>query len=175
MLGVHRNLKQKEFFRSSEGFLRAALTGHGHPGPLWKIAKMALFNPCMEFEKNLGQKSSSDVLWKCHWVIFFPKVSQALSKCFSKWINWIISRIPPWIWKILFVLSSYEFLAMLEGKIWKCLFSRVQCDEITVCTHTLTGFFSENFMSTKLNEQLIYTDLQNVRKKYLLHTVAFRS
>ena len=57
---------------------------------------------------------------------FFPKVSQAPSKCFSKWINWInwiISRIPRWIWKILFVLSSYEFLAMLEvpffyGSIW---------------------------------------------------------
>ena len=66
---------------------------------------------------------------------FFPKVSQAPSKCFSKWINWInwiISRIPCWIWKILFVLGSYEFLAMLEGKIWKCPFSRVQSDEITV-------------------------------------------
>ena len=34
LLGIHRNLKQKEFFRSSEGFLRTALTGHGHPGPL---------------------------------------------------------------------------------------------------------------------------------------------
>ena len=42
------------------------------------------------------------------------------------------SRIPHWIWKILFVLSSYEFLAMLEGKIWKCPFFRVQSDEITV-------------------------------------------
>ena len=30
-----------------DAFLRAALTGHGHPSPLWKIAKMALFNPCM--------------------------------------------------------------------------------------------------------------------------------
>jgi hypothetical protein len=28
----------------------AALTVHGHPGPVRKIAKMALFDPCMEFE-----------------------------------------------------------------------------------------------------------------------------
>jgi hypothetical protein len=51
---------------------------------------------------------------------FFPKVSQALPKCFFKWINWINwikSRFPCWIWNILFVLSSYEFLAILEGKI----------------------------------------------------------
>ena len=32
--GIHRHPMQKEFFRSTEGFLRAALTGHGHPGPL---------------------------------------------------------------------------------------------------------------------------------------------
>ena len=44
---VHRNPKQKEFLKSSERFLRAVLTGHGHPSPFWKIAKMALFNPCM--------------------------------------------------------------------------------------------------------------------------------
>ena len=109
---------QKEFFRSTEGFLRAALTGHGHSGPLWKIAKMALFNPSMEFEIFLGQMSSFDALWKCHLVIF-SQVLQAPSKCFYKWINWIDLRIPRWIWKILFVLSSYEFLAMLEGKIGK--------------------------------------------------------
>ena len=64
---------------------------------------------------------------------FFPKVSQALSKCFSKWINWIISRIPWWIWKILFVFSSYEFLSMWEAKIRKVPFYRVQSFEITVC------------------------------------------
>ena len=41
---------QKEFLKSCEGFLRAALTVHGHPGPVWKIAKMVLFDPWMEFE-----------------------------------------------------------------------------------------------------------------------------
>ena len=39
--------KQKEFLKSTEGFLRAKLTGHSHPSPVWKIAKMTLFNPCM--------------------------------------------------------------------------------------------------------------------------------
>ena len=34
LLGIHQHPMQKEFFRSTEGFLRAALTGHGHPGPL---------------------------------------------------------------------------------------------------------------------------------------------
>ena len=66
---------QKEFFKSCEGFLRAALTVHGHPGPVQKIAKMALFDLCMELEKTLGQITSFD---------FY---------------------------------DSYEFLAMLEGKI----------------------------------------------------------
>ena len=32
-LGIQRNPKQKDFFDSCEGFLMAALTGHGHPGP----------------------------------------------------------------------------------------------------------------------------------------------
>ena len=32
------------------------------------------------------------------------------------------SRIPRWISKIIFVLGSYEFLAMLEGKTRKGLF-----------------------------------------------------
>jgi hypothetical protein len=53
---------QKEFLKSCEGFLRAALTVHGHPGPVSKIAKMALFDPCKEFEKILGQMTSFEVL-----------------------------------------------------------------------------------------------------------------
>jgi hypothetical protein len=39
------------------------------------------------------------------------------SKSLSERINWIISKIPHRISKILFVYGSYEFLAMLEGKI----------------------------------------------------------
>ena len=73
---------QKEFFKSTEGFLRAALTGHGHPGPLWKIAKMALFNPCMEFEKILGQMSFFNALWKCHLAIFSKKCPKLRASAF---------------------------------------------------------------------------------------------
>ena len=49
LLGIHRHPMQKEFLKSCEGFLRAALTVHGHPGSVWNIAKMAIFDPCMEF------------------------------------------------------------------------------------------------------------------------------
>ena len=38
--------------------MRAALTVHGHHGPLQKIAKMALFYPCMKIKKFLDQKYS---------------------------------------------------------------------------------------------------------------------
>ena len=48
---------------------------------------------------------------------FIQKMSQAPSKCLSERINWIISRIPHRISKIIFVYGSYEFLAVLEGKI----------------------------------------------------------
>ena len=53
-LSVHRHPKEKEFLKSTEGFLRVALTVPGHHGPVWKIARMALFDPCMEFENFLG-------------------------------------------------------------------------------------------------------------------------
>ena len=132
LLEIHRHPMQKEFFRSTEGFLRAGLTGHGRPGPLWKIAKMALFNPCMEYDFFLAKclllmHCESAILW------FFPKNVPSSFHVLFKWINWIKSRIPRWNWKILFVLSSYEFLAMLEGKIGEGPFFRVQSDELTVC------------------------------------------
>ena len=52
------------------------------------------------------------------------------------------SRIPRWIWKIILVLDSYGFLAMLEGKKWKGLFLlgfnlvKTQCG-----LHTWLDFF----------------------------------
>ena len=71
-------------------------------------------------------------------------MSQPLSKCFFKWINWIKPRIPCWIWKNLFVLSCpnwAEFLAMLEGKIGKGPFFRVQSDELTVWEVSLKSLY----------------------------------
>ena len=81
----------------------------------------------------MSQTTSFEELWKCH-CLNLSKIClrpcPAPSKCLSEKINWIISRIPRWIWKILFVLSLYEFLAMLEGKIRKGPFFRVQFDEM---------------------------------------------
>ena len=66
---------QKEVLKSCEGFLKAALTVHGHPGPLQKIAKMALFDLCMELV-ILGQMTS----FKCS--IEKKKFCLALSNSF---------------------------------------------------------------------------------------------
>ena len=78
--GIHRNPKQKEFFNSCEGFLMADPTGHSPPSPFWKIAKMALFYPWMNFEIFVGQITSFEVLWKCHFVIL-SKMCLRLRPC----------------------------------------------------------------------------------------------
>ena len=47
------NIKLCKRKKSFEPFWRAALTEHGHSSQsadIWKIAKMALFNPCMKFD-----------------------------------------------------------------------------------------------------------------------------
>ena len=53
---------------------------------------------------------------------FIQNMSQALSKYLKQWINWIISKMHPSIWKILFVLGANEYLERLEGKIRQFLF-----------------------------------------------------
>jgi hypothetical protein len=81
---------------------------------------MALFDTCMEFEKFLDQMTSFEVLLKCRSLTLSKKIVRlcpAPSKCLSERINWIISRIPHRISKILFVYGSYELLSMLEGEI----------------------------------------------------------
>ena len=78
------------------------------------------FDKNMEFEFFLGQMTSFELLLKCHSLTVSKKclrLRPAPSKCLSERINWIISTIPHRISKILFVYGSYEFLAMLEGKI----------------------------------------------------------
>ena len=47
-------------------------------------------------------------------------------------INWIISKIIHRISKILFVYGSYEFLAMLEGKIREAPFLKVHSGKLAV-------------------------------------------
>ena len=64
--------------------------------------------------------TSFEVLLKCHALNLsqkFLRLRPAPSKCLSERINWIISTIPHRISKILFVYGSYEFLAVVEGKI----------------------------------------------------------
>ena len=110
----------KKNFWNCEGFLRVALTVHGHPGPVWKIARMALFDPCIEFENFLNQITSFEVLLKCHSLTSSRKclrLRPAPSKRLSEKINWIIARIPHRISKILFIDGSNELPAMLKGKI----------------------------------------------------------
>ena len=118
--GIHRHPMQKEFLKSCEGFLMAALTVHGHLGPVWKNSKMALFDPCMEIKFFFGPNDKFEVLLKCHFLTLSKKclrLRPAPSKCLFESLDWIISRIPHRIAKILFVYGSYEFLATLEGKI----------------------------------------------------------
>ena len=94
-----------------------------------RIAKMALFNPCMKFKKKNWVKL---ILLKCFesatkWL--YPKhVSGSVQvlKTADKWINWIISKMHHSIWKILSVLGADEYLERLEGKIRKCLFFYVK-------------------------------------------------
>ena len=115
--------------KSSKGFLRVALTGHGHPGPVWKIAKMALFDACIEFEIFLGQMTSFEVLWKCHCLRLHP----APSKCLSERIIWIISRIPRWISKIILSRVPMNPKQCWKAKLERAYSFRVQSGKITVC------------------------------------------
>ena len=88
------------------------------------------------------------LLMHCESAIY-PKVSQAPSKCFFKWINWIDwikSRIPRWIWKILLVLSFYEFLAMLEGKIGKGPFLGFNLMNLQCALEGTKSFYRLNFL-----------------------------
>jgi hypothetical protein len=86
-LGINRHPKQKEFLNSCEGFLRAALTGHSHPSPFCKIAKMALFNPCMKLEIFFWPNVYIWSAKKLSFRNFIQNISQAPSKCLSKWIK----------------------------------------------------------------------------------------
>ena len=97
LLEIHWNWKKK--LKSSEEFLRAALIGHGDPGPFWKIAKM--------------QNDFIKVRWKCSLSILSKNMSQAPSKCLFErifWVDWIISRIPSWISKF-FVCFGFLWIS----------------------------------------------------------------
>ena len=68
----------------------AILTGHSHPDPFWKNAKMALFDPCMEFEIFFVP---NEIIWDAMKVPLFDfiksmsQVDPAPSKCLSERMN----------------------------------------------------------------------------------------
>ena len=123
--------------------------GHpGHPGPVWKIAKMALFDPCMEFEIFLDQMTSFEVLLKCHSLTLSKKClrhrpsaylrdylnnpSQDFKNSFCLWFLWIFSKAE-------------------EGPFFK-----VQSDRITVCSpfwwpRKFKGIFGD-FFPTQMHD-----------------------
>ena len=58
----------------------------------WKIAKMALLNPCMKFKKFFGQKHSFEALWKWQQEKIFttcPRVRQIQDLCRKKYTKGI--------------------------------------------------------------------------------------
>ena len=88
--------------------------------------------------------TSFEGLWKCHCLNLSKnclRLRPAPTKCLSERINWIISIIPHRISKILFAYSSYEFLAMLEGKIRETPFLKVQSSKITVFSSQFQTWF----------------------------------
>ena len=106
---------------------------------------MALFDPCMEFDFFLDQMTSLEVLLKCHSLTLSKKclgLRPALSKYLSQRINWIISRIPHRISKIIFALGADGFLSVQEGKIREAPFFKVQSGKITVWAVTVTKITS---------------------------------
>ena len=93
--------------------MRANLTGHGHPSRFWKIAKMALFYPWLEFKKILDQITAFEVLWKCHIVI----LSKLCLKCM---VNFLLS-IPKKNYII--ILSPRHFINQFGSThIWRQMF-----------------------------------------------------
>ena len=67
---------------------------------------------CMEFENKSGKMPSFDAVWFLG--VFSKKVSNAPSKCVSKWKNWISWMIS----KSNYRISSYSFLPWLVSSPW---------------------------------------------------------
>ena len=88
----------------------------------WKIAKMALLNPCKKFKIFFGQKTSFEALWKCHLqkiFITFSRVCQIQDLGQSKYKLRLFSKRTHGISKILFNLGSCVFLHPVRKWKWK--------------------------------------------------------
>ena len=104
-----------------------------------KIAKMALFNPCMEFKFFLGQMTSFEVLRKCHFVIL-SKICLRLRPCAylggSKWINSIISISAHRKWPEMVVsASTNQVWTKITIRSYVHVFCHSESDRSSVHTH----------------------------------------
>ena len=93
---------------------RAALTGHGHPSPSWKIAKMALFKLCMKFD-FLGPNCFIWCAMKSAFSEFIQNLSWSSSKCLFKWIK--VDKLDcfkKWSWHWFFFHFGF-----LSSKTWR--------------------------------------------------------
>ena len=84
---------QQEFLKSCEGFLRDALTV---PSPVWKIAKMALFDLCIIFDffQKMSQAPFSSVqvlIWEDK-LDYLKNPSQDFKNYFCLGFLWIPSN-----------------------------------------------------------------------------------
>ena len=161
----------KRIFEILWGILEGR-TNSGRPSrPCLKNCQNGTFWSVHGIWHFLGQMTSFEVLLKCHSLILSKKylwLHPAPSKCLSERINWIISTIPHRISKILFVYGSYEFLAMLEGKIREAPFFRVQSGKITVCEMSTLNLRYGGFLFVKKEDFRTY--LLYIYQYTYLHT-----
>ena len=93
----------------------------------------------MDFQFLLGQMTLFEVLWKCD-LVTLSKICLRLRPCaylsINLGINWIISRIPRGISKIIFVQGSMNPEQSWMAKLDRALFSMIQYCKITVWFRT---------------------------------------
>ena len=119
------------------------------------------------FKLNAGVK-------KCHSLTLSKQcLRPAPSKCLSERINWIISTIPHRISKILFVYGSYQFLAMLEGKIREAPFFKVQSGKITVWLDNIRSEQGPMLKMTILDQGQYSFQDTNLESLYNLNSILF--
>ena len=109
LLEIHRHPMQKEFLKSCERFLRAALTVHGHAAlseklPKWHFLKFfgpndfiwgAIKVPFFDFIQKMSQALSSSVqlvIWEDK-LDYLNNPSQDFKNSFCLWFLWILAML----------------------------------------------------------------------------------
>jgi hypothetical protein len=124
-LDIHRNLKQKEFLNTCEGFIHFYPHGYAHGRSLRHILD--------KHKKWHFHSTSNEVIWPKKFQISFTGKKVTFWQFFRMgWDGRTLlsqpqpSRIPHRNWKIIFVLAADEYIERLEGKIIECLFFYVK-------------------------------------------------